>query len=187
MMKMFKFDKKIFLGVIIGIIISSIFFFYLLEQQRAMCLNSAQEIFSPGAKEKIINLIKEAKKSIDIQMYVLTDKDIISQLIESADRGVKIRIILEYRIESDIKKVIEALEHKNIEVRFSPSKYKLMHSKMVIIDREKVLIGSINFSKSALETNREVAILVGGEIIKKYLEIFESDWRDSQITFVKYS
>ncbi|MCX8163380.1 MAG: phospholipase D-like domain-containing protein [Candidatus Micrarchaeota archaeon] len=174
-------DKKLLLGIAIGTILSLMIFLFVLEYQSGKCLNSAEEVFSPAAKEKIIGLIKEAKESIDLEIYILSDKDIIYHLVESASRGVKIRIILEHRVELDISKVIEALEHENIQIRFSPQQYKLMHSKMMIIDRKKVLVGSINFSRSALESNKESAIIVEGKIVKKYLENFENDWREGQI------
>jgi len=113
-------------------------------------------------------------------MYILTDKDVLNELVNAAQRGVKIRIILEYRVEiKDLLKIARYLDRENIQLRWSQDKYKLTHSKMMIIDKKKVLIGSINFSKSALENNREVGIIVEGEIVKEYLNEFEKDWQNS--------
>lgn len=164
------------MGIVIGLTFSAIFLYY----QKNYCLNSANAIFSPQSKIQILNLIRQAKNEIDLEMYILTDKDVLNELVNAAQRGVKIRIILEYRVEiKDLLKIARYLDRENIQLRWSQDKYKLTHSKMMIIDKKKVLIGSINFSKSALENNREVGIIVEGEIVKEYLNEFEKDWQNS--------
>jgi phosphatidylserine/phosphatidylglycerophosphate/cardiolipin synthase-like enzyme len=40
----------------------------------------------------------------------------------------------------------------------SPKQYN--HDKMVIVDNQKMLIGSMNFSQNALDNNREIGIIV---------------------------
>jgi len=134
---------------------------------------------------QILNLIKQAQKEIDLEMYILTDKDVLNELVEASKKGVKIRIILEYRVDiKDLLKIAQYLDRENISLKWSQDKYKLTHTKMMIIDKKKVLVGSINFSKSALEDNREMGIIVEGEIVKQYLDEFEKDWQNS-IEYIK--
>lgn len=68
------------------------------------------------------------------------------------------------------------MEASGIEVRWASFEYKLTHSKMIIVDGKTALVGSINLSESALNSNREVAILVQGDEVQKLLLLFEEDW-----------
>ncbi|MFN3909805.1 MAG: phospholipase D-like domain-containing protein [Candidatus Anstonellaceae archaeon] len=176
------FDKKFLIAVLVGFFLSFAFFYFLGNFNKSFCLNSAQTIFSPNSKAKIIDLIKEAKNSIDLEMYILSDQDILNELEESSLRGVKIRIILEDRVDLEkLDRIANFLDQKNIELRWASLDYKLSHSKFMIIDKKKVLIGSINFSKSALTSNREAALVLEGELVKDFLNAFEIDWQKARI------
>lgn len=176
------FDKKFLIAFFLGFFLSFAIFYFFEELNKGSCLNSAQAIFSPNSKAQILNLIKEAKSSIELEMYILSDEDILNELRESASKGVNIRIILEDRIDfSQLDKIIKFLDQKNINLRWASKDYKLSHSKLMIIDKKKALIGSINFSKSALTSNREVAILIEGKLVNEFLKVFELDWQKARI------
>lgn len=46
-------------------------------------------------KDALIQLIKEERKSIDVAMYMFTDKTIAQELIDAYVRGVKVRAVLD--------------------------------------------------------------------------------------------
>lgn len=139
-------------------------------------------LFSPGSGDDIVGLIRSARETIDLEMYVFTDESLARELVAAQARGVRVRVILESRVESDasVKKIPAALLAGGVEARWASLKYALTHSKMMIIDGKKVLVGSINFSKSAQGKNREAAVLIESEEkTAQYAEIFEKDWLDS--------
>lgn len=153
-------------------------FYFILNTSCLGCNAKIKMIFSPFAQDKVLELIREAKETIDIEVYSFTSEEIAKELIEAKKRGVKIRVILEPRLEDNRKfKIKQILEDSGIEVRWASLEYKLTHSKFIIIDRKKILIGSINLSFSALEKNREAAVVVESEKVKEVLEIFEEDWQ----------
>jgi phosphatidylserine/phosphatidylglycerophosphate/cardiolipin synthase-like enzyme len=153
-------------------------FYFILNTSCLGCNAKIKMIFSPFAQDKVLELIREAKETIDIEVYSFTSEEIAKELIEAKKRGVKIRVILEPRLEDNRKfKIKQILEDSGIEVRWASLEYKLTHSKFIIIDRKKILIGSINLSSSALEKNREAAVVVESEKVKEVLEIFEEDWQ----------
>ena len=43
----------------------------------------------------IVNLIKQSRQTLDILAYVITDKNIAIEIAEAAQRGVKVRILLD--------------------------------------------------------------------------------------------
>ena len=143
----------------------------------AGCNAKVQLVFSPDAQGEVVSLIRSAQKTIDIEMYVFTSEDMVRELADAEKRGVEVRVILEPRIEDSRKERIFALlEGVGAEVRWASFSYKLTHSKFVIVDGKKALVGSINFSASALSANREAAVELEGEKVAELSGAFEYDW-----------
>ncbi|MEM2137806.1 MAG: phospholipase D-like domain-containing protein [Candidatus Anstonellaceae archaeon] len=144
------------------------------------CNAKVDFVFSPGAEGEIVSFIRSAEKTIDIEMYVFTSDAIVREIAEAERRGARVRVILEPRVQDERKDRIAAiLQDVGAEVKWASFAYKLTHSKFIIVDGKKAVIGSINFSKSALTANREAAVLVEGEKIKELARIFEEDWNEA--------
>ncbi len=142
------------------------------------CNAKVEMIFSPDAQPEVVSFIRSAQKTIDIEMYVFTSDDIIRELGEAQKRGVRVRVIMEPRVEDARKqKVFDTLAALGCEVRWASLSYKLTHSKFVIVDGKKAIVGSINFSKSALNDNREAAAEIEGEKVNELVSVFEVDWQ----------
>jgi len=123
----------------------------------------------------LINLITSAQKSIDMQAYHLTDKNIIAALIAAKKRGVKIRVIID---KLAVKKESLILLRENIAVwvDYSP---RIAHNKIMIIDSHGVQTGSYNPTKNADEYNAEnIFWLVDKNIVEETQKNF--DFRLSQ-------
>lgn len=143
----------------------------------AGCNAKAEFVFSPNAEGEVLSLLRSAQKTIEVEMYVLTSDDVVRELAEAQKRGVRVRVILEPRIEDSRKqRVFDTLRGNGIEVRWASFSYKLTHSKFAIIDGKRALVGSINFSESALNLNRETAIIIEGKKVGELSAVFEGDW-----------
>lgn len=137
----------------------------------------------------VIEAIDKAAKSIDLEVYLLSDDEIIKRLIEAQKRGVSVRVILEespYSGFSENKEVKEKLSHYGIDVKWNNRVYVYTHSKFIVIDGKIVIIMTLNLTKSSFTKNREFGLLVPDPAIAKEVEkIFEADWnrkpyRDSE-------
>ncbi len=143
----------------------------------AGCNAKVSFVFSPDAEGEVVSFLRSAEKSIDIEMYVFTSENIIRELADAESRGVRVRVILEPRIEDSRKeRVFALLSESGVETRWASFSYKLTHSKFVIVDGRRALVGSINFSQSALNLNREAAVSVEGENVAELSAVFEEDW-----------
>lgn len=107
-----------------------------------------------------LNLIENAKSSIDISYYTLTEGKsvdlVFGSLIKAADKGVKVRVLLDgifHNLSGDLKNVKYALAcHPNIEYKlYEPFKIlkprtwnNRLHDKLIIVDKNLVLIGGRN-------------------------------------------
>ncbi len=135
-------------------------------------------VFSPEDGHEVIGLIDSAEETIDIEMYVFTSRDVVEALERAKSRGVDIRIIIERStISGSNADIYQELAAKGLNVRYASKSYKLTHSKFMIIDRKDVLVGSHNFSNSALYKNREASVIItDAGTVAEFLSAFETDW-----------
>ncbi|MEM3373197.1 MAG: phospholipase D-like domain-containing protein [Candidatus Anstonellales archaeon] len=178
----------IFLGILIGISLSEGYYFFknLLAQNEStyQISNNISIVFSPNSKSIILNFLDSAEESIDIEMYSITSDDVVEKLIELKKRKVKVRIILDVNIDAYERKLVEKLKKFNIHIKFLDLGKYVMHSKFIVIDKKKVLVGSINLSEAALKGNREAAIIIVDEKVgEKFNQIFEKDFEMSNYDY----
>lgn len=116
-------------------------------------------------KEELLKQIKSARFAISIAMYdwrwYINEpehpiQEINRALVEAVRKGVQVRALL------NKKDLIETLESVGIEAR-TPADKRTMHAKLVIIDEEKVLVGSHNMTRNAITHNLEASVLVRTE------------------------
>lgn len=140
--------------------------------------NKLQEnlVISPINSRKILEiLIKNAKNSLELYAENFNDERMINLLNKKSEENVKIKIILSEDISSN-KYIIKKF-HKNIETKLIKKPYQ--HSKVIIVDKKILYIGSINFSMQSMDQNREVGIILKEKkFIKKIEDIFEKDWNN---------
>jgi phosphatidylserine/phosphatidylglycerophosphate/cardiolipin synthase-like enzyme len=130
-------------------------------------------VFSPYEGHEIVDMIDKADSTIDIEVYAFTSRDIVEALERAKQRGVKIRIILE----TINREMHDELLYKGFDVRYAPNAYKTTHSKIMIVDGKKLLVGSHNFSNSALYKNREASVIISDmKTVNEFIEAFEYDW-----------
>lgn len=135
-------------------------------------------VFSPEEGSGIISFIDSAEKSIDIEVYVFTSRDVIEALERAKLRGVDIRIIIERNVLSGQNdQTYRELAAKGFNVRYASATYQLTHSKFIIVDGKAVLVGSHNLSNSALYENREASVIIlDAATVAAFADVFAVDW-----------
>ena len=182
-----EWEKKDFAMCLLLILVAALVFYiaFLPAAPCAGCNAKVALVFSPGAKGGVADFIRSAQTSIDIEMYVFTSDDMVRELSDAVKRGVKVRVILEPRVEDSRKqKIFDELTALGCDVRWASFSYKLTHSKFVVVDGKRALVGSINFSESALNYNREAAVEINGEKVREVAAVFEEDWQKASATAV---
>jgi putative cardiolipin synthase len=152
-------------------------------------------------------LIENAEKTIDAQYYYwhadISGRLLIDKLIEAADRGVRVRLLLDdiHTFGAD-RRIATLNQHTNINVRlFNPFKlrwpFKLfrlfefiwdidrlnhrMHNKLLITDNVASIIGGRNigdeyFGLSKKFVFRDLDLLVCGHAVSNFSESFDLYW-----------
>ena len=143
--------------------------------------------FSPrgGCERAIINLINHSKKSIDVAIYSFTDRKIAKALVNAFNRGVKVRVIIDYGNGKSRFCVGPLLERAGIPVRYKKGSGEgLMHNKYAIYDGRVLSTGSFNWTTSAEKRNDENLVVIRNDplLIGLYRRNFEKLWKLAELT-----
>ena len=141
-----------------------------------------QIYFSPkgGCTEAIISQIDQAKSEILVQAYSFTSAPIAKSLVTAHKRGIKVQVILDKSQRSEKYTSATFLANAGISI-FIDDKHAIAHNKVMIIDRETVITGSFNFTKSAEERNAEnILIIRSKELAKHYLDNWDKHREHSE-------
>ncbi len=154
---------------------------------------SIEVFFSPngGARDAILKEITEAQSTIDVAMYILTDRELSKALITAEERGVNVRILLDGKSAEEIgyskhhflssKKVVVKLDdtHKTYGDKYEG----IMHNKFAIIDNKVLITGSYNWTHSAEELNNENLLIIkeDSNLIREFRQEFIKLWNRSEI------
>lgn len=128
--------------------------------------------FTPptGCGTVIANQISKAQDSIYVQAYGFTSGEITHALIEAHKRGVKVRVLLDKSNIGGKHSRMRNLRKAGIEVDIDHIS-GIAHNKVIIIDNQKVITGSFNFTTSADIKNAENVIIINDkQIAARYLQ-----------------
>ena len=132
-------------------------------------------VWSPGSEQTLLDLINNAKTSLDIYNEEVADSDITQALIDAAKRGVAVRIDMTYS--SEWRAAFSRLTRAGAQVRTYASNALLyIHTKMIVADDAQAFVGSENSSSGSLNNNRELGIITGHtDVISPLEATFEKD------------
>ncbi|PAF47742.1 phospholipase [Helicobacter sp. 12S02634-8] len=151
------------------------------------------------------SLARMAQKTIDIQTYIykndIASRVLMHELWEAANRGVKIRILVDDNgLDSDFSDIIALDNHPNISVKiFNPYKNRIrffryfemvydfgrinkrMHNKLFVVDGIALIIGGRNIADNYFDNNLSVNfsdtdVFFLGDIAHQAQESFDKYW-----------
>lgn len=153
-------------------------------------------------------LVDHAKKSLDVQYYIYeNDKTGLYfsyRLLEAANRGVKVRILIDDLSSTGLDKEWRSIaEHPNIELKlFNPNRLrssfrnlalllnidslgKRMHNKSLIADRSIAILGGRNIGDVYFAADKETLffdydILTVGRVVSDIQTQFEIYWNSKE-------
>ena len=172
---------------------------------------SGFRIFEKGSQSLMarLALVRLAEKSLDLQYYGMGDDTsshlMIKALLLAAERGVRVRVLIDSFTIADMKDSLIILENvPNIEVRvfnpmatkdqslvsrvrglFSDIDYvnKRMHNKAFIADNQIAIVGGRNVSDAYFEADedldfKDLDVLTAGPITDAISESFDAYWNN---------
>lgn len=165
------------------------------------------------ALEVRLNLIDLAESSVDIQSYLVRDdlsgNLIITALIRAAERGVRVRLLMDDALTQPVDPGLLALSaHRHIEVRvFNPfprhrSRFisfianfnllnRRMHNKSFTVDSQFTIVGGRNLADEYFATNLsseflDEDLLAIGNVVADVSNGFDEYWNTRESTPIEF-
>ena len=160
-----------------------------------------------------MELIKAAKKTIDMQYFIFSNDEVsvavMEEVIKAAERGVKVRILVDDLLFKYRDKAVASIaSHPNIEIKlFNPTSYRgtlgwimmglkldkygrRMHNKMLIVDNSALVMGGRNIENIYFGVNRKDVfvdndILAIGPLVAEASNKFETYWNFKRSVDIK--
>ncbi len=152
------------------------------------------------SRNTVVGLIRSARTSLNIEQFYVDaswgnyPNLYLREAIDASKRGVTVRILLdasEYNIDNTTLGNDDVVAYLNelAETEGLPLRAKLgmsdshqlikFHNKGLVVDREKVLISSINWNLNSVTQNRELGLIVENKEIASFFDdLFGYDWKD---------
>jgi hypothetical protein len=130
-----------------------------------------------------LELIRSAKKYVWFQNQYINFRDtgddfepfqnLVAALKQKIDEGREVRIICRDLMKQESVDILLALDFPRDCMRFQPA----CHNKTIIVDGERVMLGSHNWSNEGVVSNRDSSLIFHDAEIAGYLaKIYEYDW-----------
>lgn len=157
---------------------------------------AAKLTVSPLALPNLVEFIRSAKKMIQIENQYLNDARLNEALIEAAQRGVKVYVMVTSLCAFHAPvpnspewnrwvKQFTAFDQAGIQTRFFTNKIQVggmkgyLHAKAILVDSERGWVGSVNGSTMSIFRNREFGIYLNDrEEALKLGAFLKSDFRE---------
>lgn len=150
-----------------------------------------------------INKVKKGE-TIWLGMFYLADRKVVDGLKEAADRGVKVKMILDPNQNAfgsekiglpniPVAAELDKLGHDNIKIRWYNTGFEQYHSKIMYItgrENSMIIAGSANFTKRNLddlnlETNLKISAPSQTRVIKDVDRYFNKLWNNNGAIYTK--
>jgi cardiolipin synthase A/B len=151
-------------------------------------VQGVQLFVEPNDGDRVItNALAGAKKSVLLEIYLLTERKVISALEEAAQRGIDVRVMLEMHPYGggSPQETLDRLQAAGVKTEATSPDFALTHEKGMVIDGSTAYIMTSNFTASALGSgsytkNREYGIIdTNGQDVQAVTTIFSADWNRS--------
>jgi len=161
--------------------------------------------------EGVRDFLRSATRSIEIEIYLITHPLVVDELIAAMERGVAVTVLLDGEVFGAFGGTYDTVrglmsrisEHPSGRGRVYfwrngddprhlgpdgdiPDRYNHVHQKFVLVDRERLLVGSDNFTQSSLPADdkingtggsRGVFLVTDAEcVVERAIRIWEADF-----------
>ena len=133
-----------------------------------------------GTEQVILDVIRNARTSLDIVVFAAYKVPALSQAVEQAfQRGVRVRFVLESKEESEGKITFDATAALGLpggqvtEVYVWPQSQRkpndkgqrgALHAKFIVADGSTLFVSSANLTEHAMSLNLELGVLIRGGV-----------------------
>ncbi|WP_159474756.1 phospholipase D-like domain-containing protein [Chryseobacterium sp. 18068] len=134
-------------------------------------------------RSRILENISESKEEILICVAWFTSKEILGKLIDKAETGCTIKVIINDHFENRRLNFSDFISKKGSIQILSSESGRFLHDKFAIFDKKKLMTGSYNWTNSAEYYNHEYVIITDDYQMIKQFDIRFRNHEKSVINF----
>jgi cardiolipin synthase A/B len=135
---------------------------------------------SPEGHSDWVKAIRSAKSSIHMEMYHITDRDVIDALISRADDDLDMRVIVDQKMSHGYQQAFETLTDAGVQVRPGSRAFSITHAKTLVVDGETIIISAINLTNTA-QSSRDFGVIThDANVIEEVENVFDADWENAE-------
>lgn len=154
-------------------------------------------VFPEAKRDPWLKAIQKATDSIQMAAYRLSDPEIILALEAALKKGVKVFLLVEpepmsHERSDNVVSPIEELKKMGAGISTTPSDFKQVHHKMIIIDGKWAMVGTGNLDKESFDglqdkvkneqPTRDFTItLTRPDLLEELKTVFEADTKQQKI------
>jgi phosphatidylserine/phosphatidylglycerophosphate/cardiolipin synthase-like enzyme len=140
---------------------------------------------SVNGRERIAHFIDRAKETLWLQNERYQDTVIIERLVRAVRRGVAVHILARAPHTLKQDKLIEGVGGlrilQDVGAKVHKPKGLRLHAQMLMADRARAIVGSINLSPGSFDARRELAIETDDDaVVKRLHDVAHRDWKSSK-------
>lgn len=142
-------------------------------------------IWCPGpGRQQIAHFIDQAKHSLFVQNERYQDAIIVEHLVRAKLRGVKVHVMARPSHSLRAKKLVEGVGDlrimNDVGIGIHKMKHLKLHAKVLVADKARAVVGSINLTSSSFDDRRELAIQLNDpDVVARLVNVVHDDWRNS--------
>jgi len=142
-------------------------------------------IWCPGGRAQVAQFIDNTEHSLYVQNERFQDAIVVEHLVRAKLRGVKVHVMTRPSHSLRAEKVVEGIGDlrimKDVGIGIRKIRHLRLHSKVMLADEKRAMVGSINFSPGTFDTRRDLAIRVKDhEVLNRLRKVVHEDWKESK-------
>jgi phosphatidylserine/phosphatidylglycerophosphate/cardiolipin synthase-like enzyme len=153
--------------------------------QESPAIGEVETIFSPEGrvKEIVLRELESTTSTLDLAIHEFTSLEMAQTLAKARQRGVKVRVIADSKQANIRTSKITYLIQQGIPVKVLGGKEKgMMNHRFAILDGNRVLTGSFDWSEASLKWNYEnILIIHESEAVAAHQKEFDRLWREKRV------
>ncbi|MCH9627831.1 MAG: Cardiolipin synthase [Chlamydiales bacterium] len=130
--------------------------FFYLEERPTLSSNEPVQLYASACHDDlckvVLNAIQGASESIYLVMYSLNENKVIKALNQKAKEGVEVTVVYDPTTPQEGYEKLVGI--KRLPIKISG----LMHKKILIVDQERILVGSANFTRGSLRSHDNLVV-----------------------------
>ncbi|KAF4526722.1 hypothetical protein B566_EDAN015754 [Ephemera danica] len=125
---------------------------------------------------KLCFYLESAQTSLDVCLYILSNRDLADSMIIAQKNGAKVRLLIDHTMAQSEPYRLQELVNRGVIVQPAQTRF-MLHHKFAVVDNKLVITGSFNWTAQATLGNFDNAVISSNSaLVTPYTAEFQRLW-----------